>query len=109
MTILILSTEFRGHELSTEMISVSYFSAKLSIIQMDQMLMDQFKWIKTQNEDNIYICLFILVNFVQIEKLPMNEFHEDLTWVINQLTTCGGIDLELPFLTGYKLLHNIQQ
>ena len=71
--------------------------------------MDQFKWIKTQNEDNIYICLFILVNFVQIEKLPMNEFHEDLTWVINQLTTFGGIDLELPFLTGYKLLHNIQQ
>ena len=43
------------------------------------MLMDQCKWIKTQNEDNIYICLFILVNFVQIEKLPMNEFHEDLT------------------------------
>ena len=72
--------------------------------------MDQHKWMKTRNEDNIYICLFILVNFVQIEKLPMNEFHEDLTRVINQLTTCGGIDLEFTdFFTGYKLLHNIQQ
>lgn len=42
-------------------------------------ILHRYIWIKTRNEDNIYICLFILVNFVQIEKLPMNEFHEDLT------------------------------
>ena len=75
--------------------------------------MDQHKWMKTRNEDNIYICLFILVNFVQIEKLPMNEFHEDLTRVINQLTTCGGIDLEftdfLPVINYYIIYSNSER
>jgi len=61
MTILILSTEFRGHELSTEMISVSYFSAKLSIVQMDQMLMDQFKWINLNGSKHKMKTIFIFV------------------------------------------------